>query len=165
MHTQFSRLTFDLCPVSGAPVGYNMPMRRSLSTVVVSFMLLVLAATLPSFAAGLPESPANDAVKSGIARLERAAYSEALKEFDRSLDLFAGAERLDGAQRAYMQLFVSHRHHANVLMKAMKAWVEKRRTAPGGSAPELVAFDTWVKERDALAEATINLVHNSPDWK
>jgi hypothetical protein len=146
-------------------VGYNMPMRRSLSTVVVSFMLLASAATVPSFAADQTESPANDAVKSAIVLLERAEYSEALKQFDRALDLFAGAERLDGAQAAYMRLFVSHRHHANVLMKAMKAWVEKRRTTPNGSAPESAAFAAWVKERDALAEATINLVHNSPDWK
>ena len=65
-----------------------------------------------------------------------------------------------------MQLFVANRNYANVLMKAMKTWVEKRRTDSGGLAPAtFAAFDSWVKERDALAAATINLVHNSPDWK
>ena len=65
-----------------------------------------------------------------------------------------------------MQLFVVNRNYANVLMKAMKTWVEKRRNDSGGVAPAaLAAFESWVKERDALAAATINLVHNSPDWK
>jgi hypothetical protein len=113
-----------------------------------------------------PESPADDAVRSGITHLEQTEYAEALKEFDRALDLFASAQRLEDARRAYMQLFVSHRSQANMLMKAMKMWVERRRSHSGGLAPEsFAAFDTWVKERDALAAATINLVHNSPDWK
>lgn len=113
-----------------------------------------------------PDSPANDALKGGITRLERAEYAEALREFDSALDLYAGTQRLEDAKRAYMQLFVVNRNYANVLMKAMKTWMEKRRRASGGMAlAALTAFESWVKERDALAAATINLVHNSPDWK
>ena len=84
----------------------------------------------------------------------------------RRLDQYAGAQRLEDAKHAYMQLFVSNRNYANMLMKAMKTWVEKHRNDSGGLAPAAFrAFDGWVKERDALATATINLAHNSPDWK
>jgi hypothetical protein len=146
-------------------------MSRSLSTALA--LILLLAGTgmgsARVAASGLtlsPDSPANDALKSGITRLERAEYSEAVREFDNALDLYAGAQRLEDAKHAYMQLFVVNRNFANVLMKAMKTWVEKRRNDAGGVAPAaLAAFGSWVKERDALAAATINLVHNSPDWK
>jgi len=150
-------------------------MSRSLSTALALFLLFAgaraesgrLAAS--DLSQALPQAPvsqANDALKSGITRLERAEYSEAVKAFDGALDLYAGAQRLEDAKHAYMQLFVVNRNYANVLMKAMKTWVEKRRTDAGGMAPAaLAAFDSWVKERDALAAATINLVHNSPDWK
>jgi hypothetical protein len=140
-----------------------MLMSRSLSTVLALFLLAGIASPC---AAEQADSPAEAALGSGITRLEQTEHSEALKEFDRALDSFAGAQRLEDAQRAYMQLFVAHRSHANMLMKAMKAWVEKRRTHSSGLAPAAsAAFDSWVKERDALAAATINLVHNSPDWK
>jgi hypothetical protein len=158
-------------------------MSRSLSTALALILLLAgtgaesahLAASglTISVASGLrpalqqaPDSPANDALKSGITRLESAEYSEAAREFDNALDLYAGAQRLEDVKHAYMQLFVVNRNYANVLMKAMKTWVEKRRNDADGVAPAaLAAFDSWVKERDALAAATINLVHNSPDWK
>jgi hypothetical protein len=149
-----------------------MPMARSLSTAL-ALMVLFLGTGSHLVAAGLGrtqqqphESPADEALKSGITRLERAESSEAVKAFDSALDLYAGAQRLEDAKHAYMQLFVVNRNYANVLMKAMKTWVEKRRTDAGGMTPAaLAAFDNWVKERDALATATINLVHNSPDWK
>jgi hypothetical protein len=138
-------------------------MSRTLSTVLALFLLAGTA----SAGAGEPaDSPADDALKSGITCLGQTEYSQALKEFDRALDLFAGSQRLEDAQRAYMQLFVAHRSHANMLMKAMKTWVEKRRNHSSESTSDtFMAFASWVKERDALAAATINLVHNSPDWK
>jgi hypothetical protein len=51
-------------------------------------------------------------------------------------------------------------------MKAMKAWVAKRRADPAGvDAAALNAFDAWVQERDTLAASVLNLGHNSPDWR
>jgi hypothetical protein len=138
----------------------RMPRALSTAAMLMLFVASGLSRTLPESS----NSPADDALNSGIMRLERAAYSEALESFERALDLYASAQRLEAAQRAYMHLFVTHRNYANVLMKAMKSWVEKRR---GDSIvpPGFAGFDEWVKERDALAAATINLVHNSPDWK
>jgi hypothetical protein len=141
-----------------------MRMSRVLSTAA-ALILLAGSGFSRTLAAPL-DSAAHDALKAGVTRLERAEYSAASAEFDRALDLFAGAQRLEDAQRAYMQLFVTNRSYANVLMKAMKSWVDKRRTDSGGVPPAtFAAFDGWVQERDALAAATINLVHNSPDWK
>ena len=134
-------------------------MSRLLSTALA---LLVL--TSPN--AAQTDAPANEALKAGIKRLESAEYADALKAFDKALDTYAGARRLEDAKRAYMQLFVGNRNHANVVMKAMKVWVETHRDdAAGLPAAAFAEFDAWVRERDALAEATVNLVHNSPDWK
>ena len=48
-------------------------------------------------------------------------------------------------------------------MKAMKAWVEKRRTDPAGVDPAaLAAFDGWLHERAALADRTVDMAQNSP---
>lgn len=161
-----SRLQSTLCPVSAASVGYNMLMSRSLSTALALVLLLAATRANSSHAAAPPDSPADDTLKRAITQLEQADYSGALREFDRALNLYADAQRLEDAQHAYMQLFVVNRNYANVLMKAMKTWVEKRRNdAMGVAAGTVATFDSWVKERDALAAATINLVHNSPDWK
>jgi tetratricopeptide (TPR) repeat protein len=107
-------------------------------------------------------------------------YERALDSYERALKLapnfsdaieyraeaYLGLNRLDEAKQAYMHLFVHDRANANILMKAMKAWVEKRRAAPAGmEASSLAAFEAWVRERDALASAVVNLGHNSPDWK
>ena len=65
-----------------------------------------------------------------------------------------------------MFLFVHDRAASNVLMKAMKAWIDTRRAAPAGVQPAAIdEFDAWVRERDTLAAAVVNLGHNSPDWK
>lgn len=74
--------------------------------------------------------------------------------------------RLNDAKRTYMYLFVHDRTASSELMKAMKAWVKKERGHHGGvDAATFEAFDAWVRERDALAAAVVNLGHNSPDWK
>jgi tetratricopeptide (TPR) repeat protein len=108
-------------------------------------------------------------------------YERALASYDRALALapgsteaieyraeaYLGLNRLDAAKQAYMHLFVHDRGASNVLMKAMKAWVDQRR-ADKSSAPDsavLDAFAAWVRERDTLASSVVNLGHNSPDWK
>ncbi len=91
------------------------------------------------------------------------AFSEAIEY---RAEAYLGLNRLDEAKQAYMQLFVSDRMTSHVLMKAMKAWVAKRRTDPAGvDAATLNAFDAWVQERDTLAASVLNLGHNSPDWR
>jgi tetratricopeptide (TPR) repeat protein len=91
------------------------------------------------------------------------AFSEAIEY---RAEAYLGLNRLDEAKQAYMQLFVSDRTTSHVLMKAMKAWVAKRRADPAGvDAAALNAFDAWVQERDTLAASVLNLGHNSPDWR
>ena len=139
---------------------------------VLSAALALVLFTASSYAQsnGVPASPAlpagHEFMSSALARLDRSEYAEAISAFDKALDSYATAQRLDEFRQTYMRMFVGNRFHANVLMKAMKAWVEKRRTEPAGLAPSTVAeFGVWVQERDALAAATVNLAHNSPDWK
>lgn len=107
-------------------------------------------------------------------------YERALESYERAVALvpssseaieyraeaYLGLNRLTDAKQAYMHLFVHDRTASNVLMKAMKAWVEKHRSQPAGVDSATVdAFDSWVRERDTLAASVVNLGHNSPDWK
>lgn len=107
-------------------------------------------------------------------------YGRALESYERALTLaptsseaieyraevFLGLNRLTDAKQAYMHLFVHDRVASNVLMKAMKIWVEKHRAQPASIELATVdAFDAWLRERDTLASSVVNLGHNSPDWK
>lgn len=81
-------------------------------------------------------------------------------------EAYLGLNRLTDAKQAYMHLFVHDRTASNVLMKAMKTWVERHRVQPAGIEPAAInAFEAWVRERDTLASSVVNLGHNSPDWK
>jgi hypothetical protein len=138
-------------------------MSRVFSTVAV---LVLLAASSAAQSPGSPASSADDSMGIAMAHLDRSEYGEALSRFDKALDAYAAANRLDEIRQTYMRMFVGNRNHANVLMKAMTSWVAKRRAASGESLPSAPAeFDAWVQERAALAAATVNLAHNSPDWK
>lgn len=116
----------------------------------------------------------------GYALRKLGRYDRALESYERALALapssteaieyraeaYLGLNRLDDAKQAYMHLFVHDRTASSVLMKAMKAWVEKHRTqAAGLDAATVEAFTSWVHERDTLASSVGNLGHNSPDWK
>jgi len=116
----------------------------------------------------------------GYALRKLGDYDRALQSYDRALTLapasaeaieyrgeaYLGLNRLDDAKQAYMHLFVHDRAASNVLMKAMRVWIENRRAKPGTVEPALVdAFDAWVRERDMLASSVKTLGHNSPDWK
>lgn len=116
----------------------------------------------------------------GYALRKLGEYNRALESYERALSIaptsteaieyraeaYLGLNRLDEVKQAYMHLFVHDRAASNVLMKAMRAWAEGRRTQPGGVDPSTVAaFDIWVRERDTLASSVGNLGHNSPDWK
>lgn len=127
-----------------------------------------------------PEAAAAEALNSGRKRLARKEYEAALKDFEFAAEAmpmssqvihyraeaYLGLNRLDAAKQSYMHLFVHDRTASNVLMRAMKAWVDTRRAKPAGVAPAVIdAFDAWVRERDTLAMSVGNLGHNSPDWK
>ncbi len=73
-------------------------------------------------------------------------YPQALESYERALKLaptsseaieyraeaYLSLNRLEDTKQAYMQLFVHDRSASHVLMKAMKAWVEKHRAQPAG---------------------------------
>jgi hypothetical protein len=103
------------------------------------------------------ESNETDSPKKSSETLATDALSKGLKQLERG--------QLSDAKRSYMYLFVHDRTASHVLMKAMKAWVEKRARPAGVDATTADAFAAWVRERDTLASSVGNLGHNSPDWK
>lgn len=139
-------------------------------------------AALKEFRTAATAVPGNYRAHTGIGYSLRKLgnYERALESYERALALapasseaieyraeaYLELNRLNDAKQAYMHLFVHDRTASNVLIKAMKAWVEKRRTQPAGvDAATLDAFALWVRERDTLASSVVNLGHNSPDWK
>ena len=139
-------------------------------------------AALKDFQTAAEASPDNYRAHNGAGYSLRKLgnYERALASYERALVLaptsseaieyraeaYLGLNRVDAAKQSYMHLFVHDRAASNVLMKAMKAWVEKRRAQPAGVEPAAIdAFDAWVRERDTLALSVGNLGHNSPDWK
>jgi tetratricopeptide (TPR) repeat protein len=140
------------------------------------------AAALKDFQAAAAAQPRNYRAHngSGYSYRKLGQYDRALASYDRALALapastdaieyraeaYLALNRLADVKQAYMHLFVHDRAASNVLMTAMKVWVEKRQIDPAGiDATEIAAFDRWVRERDALAVSVVNLGHNSPDWK
>jgi tetratricopeptide (TPR) repeat protein len=115
----------------------------------------------------------------GYAHRKLGDYGRALESHDRALSLapdfpdaieyraeaYLGLNRLDEAKQAYMQLFVANRPKADVLMKAMRSWIDQRRTGGTTDPAALSAFDQWTRERSALAAKTVAMTHNTPDWK
>ena len=139
-------------------------------------------AALKDFQAAAAAAPENYRAHTGAGYSLRKLgnYEYALASYERALALaptsseaieyraeaYLGLNRLTDAKQAYMHLFVHDRTASNVLMKAMKTWVENHRAQPAGVDPAAIdAFDTWVRERDTLASSVVNLGHNSPDWK
>lgn len=104
------------------------------------------------------KSNETDSAKTSSETLATDALTKGLKHLEKG--------QLNDAKRAYMYLFVHDRTASNVLMKGMKAWVEKHGARPAGvDATTSDAFAAWVRERDTLASSVGNLGHNSPDWK
>ena len=138
-------------------------MLRVLSAAIALVLFVAPGAAL---SADAPPRPSDDAMNSAVSYLERAQLVQAVAAFDKALDSYAAEQRLSEVRNAYMRMFVANRNHSNVLMKAMKSWVQKNRAGAGGlTASAFENFEVWVQERDALAAATVNLAHNSPDWK
>jgi tetratricopeptide (TPR) repeat protein len=82
-------------------------------------------------------------------------YTEAIEY---RAEAYLGLGRLKEAKESYLRLFNLDRETADTLLVAMKTWVEKRSSDPGGlSAEEVQEFASWVAERDELARQTASL--------
>ena len=105
----------------------------------------------------------------GYIHLKFGAFRESIDDYDHALALkpdyyegmerraeaYLGADRLDEAKGAYMDLFYHDRANADQLMVAMQAWVSSRRTSANGVRPsDIDAFDKWLQDRDSAAKAT-----------
>jgi tetratricopeptide (TPR) repeat protein len=118
----------------------------------------------------------------GYAYRKSGDYAKALESYDAALQIspdfndaieyrgeaYLGLNRMEDAKQAYLKLFGSSRQHADILMKAMKAWVEARHANPAGVDPSaLRSFEGWLHERAELADRTINMARVTPqtNWK
>jgi tetratricopeptide (TPR) repeat protein len=118
----------------------------------------------------------------GYAYRKSGDYAKALDSYSAALKLspnfpdaieyrgeaYLGLNRPEDAKQAYLLLFASSRTHADTLLKAMKAWVDKRHADPAGVSPtDLAAFEGWLHERAALAGATVTMARNTPQgtWR
>ena len=116
----------------------------------------------------------------GYAYRKTGDYEKALQNYDEALKLspnfpdaieyrgeaYLNLDRLDDAKKAYLTLYAGSRTHADLLLKAMKTWADKRHADPAGVDPTaLAAFEGWLHERAALAERTVDMARNSAPWR
>ena len=110
--------------------------------------------------------------KTGDATQGLAMYDKALQMSPRFPDAmeyrgeaYLALGRIDDVKQAYLALIATDRTQADVLMKAMAAWVAK---PPAGIEPEaLSAFAAWITERAKLASTTadMGLTSNQTVWR
>jgi tetratricopeptide (TPR) repeat protein len=108
----------------------------------------------------------------GFAYRKTGDYEKALEMYGTALQMAPGfpdaieyrgeaylaLNRIDDAKQAYLELFASDRKQADILMKAMGDWVTERKAEPAGVDPAtLTAFESWIKERAALAGQTVSM--------
>ena len=116
----------------------------------------------------------------GYAYRKTGDYEKALQNYDEALKLspnfpdaieyrgeaYLNLNRLEDAKKAYLSLYAGSRTHADLLLKAMKTWADKRHADPAGVDPSsLAAFEGWLHERAALAERTVDMARNSAPWR
>jgi tetratricopeptide (TPR) repeat protein len=116
----------------------------------------------------------------GYAYRKSGDYTKALESYNEALRLspnfpdaieyrgeaYLGLNRPEDAKQAYLLLFAGSRSHADILLKAMKTWADKRHADPAGVDPSaLAAFEGWLHERAALAETTVTMARNAPGWR
>jgi tetratricopeptide (TPR) repeat protein len=113
----------------------------------------------------------------GYAYRKTGDYNKALDSYSTALQIspnfpdaleyrgeaYLGLNRTEDAKQTYLTLFASSRTHADLLLKAMKAWVEQRHADSVGVDPAaLAAFEGWLHERAALADGTVDMARNAP---
>jgi tetratricopeptide (TPR) repeat protein len=104
-------------------------------------------------------------------------YAKALASYDQALQLapkfldaieyrgeaYLALDRLEDAKQAYLTLLAMDRKQSDTLMKAMQAYIEKKKAEPAGLDPAaLSAFEKWVAERAGVADATRAMGLNQP---
>jgi tetratricopeptide (TPR) repeat protein len=107
--------------------------------------------------------------KIGFIHLHFGAYRESIDDYNHALALkpdlleaiqhrgeaFMGADHLDDAKAAYMDLFFHARPLADQMMITMQAWLESHRASANGMRPaDIDAFDKWLQEREGIAKTT-----------
>lgn len=106
----------------------------------------------------------------GFAYRKTGDYAKALEMYDKAIGMAPGffseaveyraeaylaLNRLDDARQAYLDLFAADRKQADILMGAMKTWVDAHRADAAGVDPAAVsAFEKWIGEREGLAKQT-----------
>ncbi len=106
----------------------------------------------------------------GYAYRKTGDYAKALEMYDQAIKMAPGffseaveyraeaylaLNRIDDARQAYLDLFAADRKQAEILMAAMKNWIESHRAEAGGVDPAAVtAFEKWIGEREGLAKQT-----------
>jgi hypothetical protein len=111
----------------------------------------------------------------GYVHLQLGAYAESIDDYNHAFALkadnnleavesraeaYLGADRLDDAKSAYMDLFSHQRTLADQLMAAMQRWQsEHRANANGMRGADLDAFDKWLQDRDGIAKQTASAPH------
>jgi tetratricopeptide (TPR) repeat protein len=107
----------------------------------------------------------------GYAYRKTGDYAKALEMYDQAIELakpqifpeaieyraeaYLALNRLDDARQSYLDLFAADRKQADILMAAMKSWVNARHADAAGVSPDaLAAFEKWIGERDGIAKQT-----------
>lgn len=103
-------------------------------------------------------------------------YDESLAAYDRALELqpgfapaieyraeaYLGLNRLDDAKQAYTMLFSGDRERADVLLNAMKSWVDQRQSDSAGADPQQVDdFAKWVEQRQTIHRQTSSMTSST----
>jgi tetratricopeptide (TPR) repeat protein len=112
----------------------------------------------------------------GFAYRKLGNYAQALESYDRALQLapnfpdaieyrgeaYLAVNRIEDAKQSYLMLFAIERKQADLLMKAMTAWVANRQADPAGVDPAAVSsLEQWIKERAALAHETRRMARDA----
>jgi tetratricopeptide (TPR) repeat protein len=107
--------------------------------------------------------------KIGFIHLHFGAYRESIDDYNHALALkpdleeaiehrgeaYMGADRLDEAKAAYMDLFFHARPLADQMMITMQSWLQSHRASANGMRPgDIEAFDKWLQEREGVAKTT-----------
>jgi len=108
----------------------------------------------------------------GFALRKMGDYARALEMYDQAIKMaepqgffseaveyraeaYLGLNRIDDAKKAYMDLFAADRKQADLLMAAMKQWVEQKKANPAGvDAAAIEGFEKWVGERTEVAKVS-----------
>lgn len=116
----------------------------------------------------------------GYCRRQSGDYGGALGAYDEALRLkpgfpeaieyrghaYLGLGRVDDSKAAYLDLFGRNRALAGKLLAAIRDWSGAQRAGGKGDAAQLATLDTWIAEREQVAQQTAALgrVGSAAGW-